>query len=141
MFGFVIDYDPWLARAPRTEDAHDGFAVVLFAPDLPSATSMELLERIALNAVLDHLDHVWPFPMSVELPRDLTDGHLVYCTSILLVLRHTPLGQLRSRWIPLLIHPARTPYAMMLPMQYWPGHWRRQWKTIAESDQSHEANA
>jgi hypothetical protein len=142
-FGLVIDADPALAHPQRNEDAHDGFAVVLFGSDLPVEVTGEVLNDVAdrvrtseadnsaskeVESFKSHLDDCWPFPALVEVPRELTRGNIVYCTSVLVVLRHMPLGYLSSTWIPLLVNPSESPHVMILPMRYWPEAWRQQWK-------------
>jgi hypothetical protein len=145
-FGLVIESDPCLANPQRTDEAHDSFCVVLVAPEISTESMQPLLEGVAaripvgdgdpqgiieessdVEMFLEHLKDVMPFPSFVEVPRALTDGHLVYCTSVLVVLRDIPLGILRSRWVPLLIDPTACPFSMIVPMQYW-DQTRRQWE-------------
>jgi hypothetical protein len=145
--GLIVDADPALDQPPRDEDVYDGFAIVLFAPGLPFETAAGVLDEVAarvwrsnghsaaeddevaeqVESFRDQLDEQSAFPLFVEVPVTLTSGHRVWCSSLMLVRRHVPLGYLRSRWIPLLIDAPGCEYVMVVPARYWGRSWRKYW--------------
>ncbi len=65
------------------------------------------------------------------LPVQLTGGRRVVYTSIMVCRRHIPGGYLASNLLPLLICPAKTPWAMILPQAFWSPQWIAFWQMAA----------
>lgn len=56
---------------------------------------------------------------NVPLPSGITDGHEVFCSSIMIHRKHIPSGFMQSGWIPLLVNPRLTNACRVLPERYW----------------------
>lgn len=67
-------------------------------------------------------------PLMVPVPATLGGGRGVFCTTLIVVRRHLPLGSLASWWLPLLVDPVVCRYSMVVPLRYWPPAVRRVWK-------------
>ncbi len=139
VLGLVIIADDKLWQVAREEFVFDASALVLFAPDRSVDEAGELLEEVVARVWEDTddedaqdfrrtLSEQGPYPLGVTVPESLTRGTLVVCSSVMIVRRYVPLGQLRSRWIPLLVDPTACPFATVLPARYWDPSWRRSWK-------------
>jgi hypothetical protein len=57
---------------------------------------------------------------NAEVPRQLTGGRTIIFSTIMVHRNHLPDGYLASMALPLVINPAETPMAMILPYEYWP---------------------
>jgi len=133
----VITANRLLYRPPRDETRFDAPAIVLYtldAADCPS--SEELLDDLAARLLDPHDDATEWFarmmarsrglPLTVQVPEDYSGGAAVYCTSVMVVRRHLPLGSLKSPWLPLLVSPS-TRFAIVLPMRHWGAEMRAAW--------------
>jgi hypothetical protein len=155
VLAIVLTANPALHATPNDTETFDAPAAVLFAPDLSVDRAADLLRRIALRLgqpednsaattveeqrVAEDAASFWDalgdgFPMRVEVPASLTEGHLVYCTSLMIARRDIPLGHLRSFWLPLLVDAPNCPFALVAPLSYWDESLRRLWKTRRTDD-------
>jgi len=133
----VITANRLLYRAPRDEWRFDAPAIVLYTLDVADCpSSEELLDDLAARLSDPHDDATEWFartmaetrglPLTVRVPEAHSGPLAVYCTTVMVVRRHLPLGSLKSPWLPLLVSPA-TRFAVVLPPRFWGAEMRAAW--------------
>lgn len=63
-------------------------------------------------------DEHWYFS-NLQVPRELTDGHTVYMTTIMIYRRHLPLGYLSDSLLPIVASPPLKPAVFVVDVKYW----------------------
>lgn len=65
--------------------------------------------------------------IATTIPSSITHGRTIRCAQFMVFRSHLPDSIIRAPCIPLLIHPS-TPAVMIVPYQFWPESFSRQWK-------------
>ncbi|MCA9005340.1 MAG: hypothetical protein KDA70_08690 [Planctomycetaceae bacterium] len=77
-------------------------------------TGDELMDAAAERITDEHKDS-----FSYPIPYQLTDGHQVYLSSVLLMRSCLPEGRLTSRLMPMLVNPPDNGFILPLPLRFW----------------------
>ena len=134
----VVAANRVLYRVPRDEGRFDAPAIVIYTFDAADAPRWPgLLDRIAMRLTDSHdtaaewftnaVTEGGGFPFAVLVPESFTEGARVYCTTVMVVRRHIPLGLLRAQWLPLLVSPT-VRFSVVLPLRFWSTGMRVAWK-------------
>ncbi len=73
----------------------------------------------ALDALANRITDERKDSFSYPVPYQVTDGHEVYLTSVMLFRESLPEGRLTSRLLPLLVDPPNNGLALPLPLMFW----------------------
>lgn len=107
-------------------------------------TGDELLDATA-DLITDEQQDKFSYP----IPYQLTDGHEVYLSSVLLIRSCLPEGRLTSRLLPMLVNPPDNGLMLPLPLKFWskqllqslttgsPKQMKQEvWQTISQTEKS-----
>ncbi len=75
--------------------------------------------RPSIQKLADILDDEYERIFAYKLPRDVTNGRDVYCTTIIVARDHLPQRKIVNRLVPMLVLEGEKPDAMILPHWYW----------------------
>ena len=63
-----------------------------------------------------------------RVPSDISRGHLVFYSSVLVHPQHLPQGKLTRDIFPLIVRPQTPRYALLVPHTLWPESLRQRWR-------------
>jgi hypothetical protein len=146
----VVSGSAALFESPKHQRAYDVPALVVFAPQAIWHEGPRIAQEIQHLLFSDDNEHfgasataqdVRRFrrlltrnagsPLLVPVPAAWCGTEGVFCTSMMVSPRHLPLGSLRSDWLPIVVDPERCPFAIVLPLRFWPATIRQVWKAGA----------
>ena len=153
VWAYVVWAATTLYGRPTDSDTFDMPATVLYGTDAVLAERPERLHPVALRiwgedevggpdlthpgaqedvaAFRRALSNAAGMVLNQPVPRALADGLTLFCTTLVVVRRHVPLGQLHRAWLPILVDAPACRFAIVVPWWYWDVETRQWWKAGA----------
>ncbi len=117
-------------------------AVILFSHDLFFDGQLSQLQRVAahlfklteqrslspeLSRFIELISDECSYPQNYPVPKSITLGKEILCTTVMVYRNHLPGRMLSSMWFPLLVSPQETDAALILPSFCWPSQLVKAW--------------
>lgn len=78
-------------------------------PDVP--TELKIFKSIVANR--------FSLLFNRRLPNSISQGKMIFLTSIIIHRKHLPVNHLKAHWFPILSHPKKTSATIVFPSRYW----------------------